>query len=374
MQSLPVAAMLALVISVPSWAGAAEDKALHDAALFHDVGGVQSALKRGADPSATTKTARPISPIAAAAMGSWYRTRDRAAGLAKNDRALKLSQAGLSDRDINNTLALDIVKKPFAAGAKLSRHDTDALFFAIVNGNVELVGLLIDKGASVTADFEGYSTPELAKKYGQEAVYSLLVSRGAVPVDIRSSAQLALVEAAANADVEGMEKAIKEGARVNGIDVKKETALVSSSRSCRCWCEQRRLLRVRTKRSCRSIESQLSKTSAHSKRSREDTKDSSCSSRAPAASPSLAFVLARLSGLAKRARWIHDRDSRYGASFDRRVQGLGIRASAHAVRLAMAGRDRGAQEAHQRRGDWVDQKCTLPSATERREKFGVSLL
>jgi ankyrin repeat protein len=230
MQSLPVAAMLALVISMPAWAGPAEDKALSDAARFHDIGGVQSALKRGANPNAATKTARPISPIEAAAMGSWNRTRDRAADLAKNDRALKLSQAGFSDRDIDNALTLDIVKQLFAAGAKLSRHDSGALFFAIANGNVELVDLLIDKGASVAADLEGYTPAELAKKYGQEAVYGLLVSRGAVPVDSRSSAQLAFVEAAAKADVEGMEKAINEGTRVNDIDVNKQTALVAAAR------------------------------------------------------------------------------------------------------------------------------------------------
>jgi hypothetical protein len=230
MRSLPVAAMLALVISVPAWAGAAEDKALSDAALSHDIGGVQSALKRGADPNAATKTARPISPVEAATMGSWHLTRDRAADLSKNDRALKLSQAGFRDRDIDNALALDIVKQLFAAGAKLSRHDSGALFFAIANGNVELVGLLIDKGASVAADLEGYTPAELAKKYGQEAVYGFLVPRGAVPGDIRSSAQLSLVEAAANADIEGMEKAIKEGARVNDIDANKQTALVAAAR------------------------------------------------------------------------------------------------------------------------------------------------
>jgi ankyrin repeat protein len=96
---------------------------------------------------------------------------------------------------------------------------------------VALVSLLIDKGASVTGDLEGYMPTELAKKYGQESVYKVLVSRGGIPVDNRASAQLALVEAAEHGDLDGMESAVKSGARINDFDTNNTTALVAVTRS-----------------------------------------------------------------------------------------------------------------------------------------------
>jgi ankyrin repeat protein len=95
---------------------------------------------------------------------------------------------------------------------------------------VEMVRQLIDKGASVTGDLEGYTPTELAKKYGEEAVYQLLVSRGGLPVNSRVSAQIALIEAASNGDVEGMQSAINKGAKINDVDVSKQTALVAAVR------------------------------------------------------------------------------------------------------------------------------------------------
>jgi ankyrin repeat protein len=96
---------------------------------------------------------------------------------------------------------------------------------------VKLVGLLLDHGASVTEDLEGYTPTELAKKYDQEAVYQLLISRGGIPVDSSSAAQLALVDAAGTGNVERMEKALKDGARINENEVgSRQTALVAALR------------------------------------------------------------------------------------------------------------------------------------------------
>ena len=93
-----------------------------------------------------------------------------------------------------------------------------------------MVDLLIDHGASVTGDLDGYSPTELAKKSSQDAVYELLVSRGGIPIDDRASAQLALVEAAGTGKVENMEKALKDGARINEVDADQQTALVAALR------------------------------------------------------------------------------------------------------------------------------------------------
>jgi hypothetical protein len=44
--------MLAVAIAVPAWAGAAQDKALLEAAFSLDIEGVKAALAKGADPNA----------------------------------------------------------------------------------------------------------------------------------------------------------------------------------------------------------------------------------------------------------------------------------------------------------------------------------
>jgi ankyrin repeat protein len=234
------AAMLALVIAVPAWAGLADDEAHFSAiagypqavaaALAHDIEGMKIALKNGADANAPSTTARRVTPLQAAASGFWHLGRDRAKDLAQNQAALKLSQEGFSDEEIDKYLAVEITKLLFAAGAKLGPYDQTILFFPISNGNVELVRLLIDKGASVTGDLEGLTPTQLAKQHDQEAIYELLISRGGIRVDRRASAQLALVETAARGNVEGMEKAIKDGSRINDFDANKETALVAAVR------------------------------------------------------------------------------------------------------------------------------------------------
>src|ERR1700730_137914 len=210
--------------------GPSQDMALTEAALFHNIEEAKDALKKGANPSAAAATVRRTPPLGAAAMGTWRRTDRAAADLARNETARKLSQQGLSDEEINRYLAVEITRTLFAAGAKLGPYDREILFQPIADGNMALVSLLLDRGASVTGDLEGYSPTELAKKYDQEAVYKLLVSRGGIPVDSRSSAQLALVEAAQNGDVEGMQRAVKNGALINDFDTNKNTALMAAVR------------------------------------------------------------------------------------------------------------------------------------------------
>jgi ankyrin repeat protein len=211
--------------------GTADETDLREAALFHNLEDVKFALKKGANPNAPSAQRRHTTPLGAVAMGgSWYHSREsRAADLAKNETARKLSQQGLSDEEIDRYLAVEIAKTLFAAGAKLGPYDRIILFQPIADGNTALVGLLLDHGASVTGDLEGYTPTELAKKYGQEGVYQSLVSRGGIPVDSSAAAQLALIEAAGTGDVERMEKALKDGARINKVK-SQETALVAALR------------------------------------------------------------------------------------------------------------------------------------------------
>jgi ankyrin repeat protein len=208
--------------------GSAQDTALREAAIFRNIEGVKAALKKGADVNAPSNTGRPITPLeAVVTMGAWRRGKDRATNLAKNETASKLSQAGFSDEEIDKRLAVEIARLLFAAGAKLGPYDRSILFDPIAQGNLELVGLLLDQGASSTGGLEGYTPTALAKKYGQQAVYELLVSRSGIPVDSRAAAQLALVHAAEYGDVEGIERAVKDGARINEVE-SQQTALVAA--------------------------------------------------------------------------------------------------------------------------------------------------
>jgi ankyrin repeat protein len=209
--------------------GSAQDTALREAALFHNIEAVKAALKKDAHVNAPSSTGRPITPLGAVAMGTWREQRDRNVNLANNETARKLSQGGFGDDEIDKYLAVEITKLLFANGAKLGPFDRDILFHPIARGNETLVGLLLDHGASVTDKIEDDSPSELAKRYGQDGIYSLLVARGAVPVDSRVAAQLSLIEGAANGDLQRMEKALNEGANVNVVR-SQQTALVAALR------------------------------------------------------------------------------------------------------------------------------------------------
>jgi ankyrin repeat protein len=209
--------------------GSAQDTALREAAISHNIEAVKAALEKGAQVNAPSSTRRRITPLGAVAMGGWRLTNARLADLSNNETAKKAAQGGFNDDEIDEYLAIEITNILFAAGAKLGPFDRDILFEPIAHGNVKLVEILIDHGASVTGELEGYTPPELAKKYNQEAVYKLLIARGGVPVDGRSAAQLALIEAAGVADVERMEKAVKDGARINEVQ-SQQTALVAALR------------------------------------------------------------------------------------------------------------------------------------------------
>jgi hypothetical protein len=197
---VPVAAgVFLMLIATPLWAGPAEDRALFDACGCSsskrvDLEGIKAALELGANPNAPNASGgrQSFTPLECAA----------------------LSLAGRHDATEAGP-TVDVAKLLFNAGAKL--RDT-SLFFPISSGNVEMVRLLIDKGASPTAKIEGFTPPELARKYGQTAVYDYLISRGGVAVDSSVTAQLMLIAAAANAATTStMERAIREGARVDGV-------------------------------------------------------------------------------------------------------------------------------------------------------------
>lgn len=183
-------------------AGPAADAKLRSVAEALDLQAVEAALAEGADPNAPSETGRPLTPLSMLTLGT----------VGKND-------------EYSQHKARRIAELLFAKGAKLGPFDRGILFFPIASGHIQLVALLLDKGASPTQKYEGYTPTELALKYSQKSVYDLLVSRGGIAVDARTAAQLALVEAAGTGDVAGMKAAVAAGADVNMPDADSRTAL-----------------------------------------------------------------------------------------------------------------------------------------------------
>jgi ankyrin repeat protein len=150
---------------------------------------MKAALKTGADPNTLSNTRRRMSP---------------------------LSCVLLHDTNKEKPEVHEAAEALFAAGAKLGFADHDILFGPISNGSVEMVRLLMDKGASPTDKMEGRTPAEWAKYYDQPTVYDYLVSRGGIPVNALESAQISLVHGANYHDLGEMERAVKDGARING--------------------------------------------------------------------------------------------------------------------------------------------------------------
>ncbi len=197
--------LMAQVIALGAWAGPSEDAALRDAAMNLDIFGVKAAMERGADPNAASSDPRPRTPL----------------------NAITLGMPAHGGRGAH-AKALEIAKFLFVNGAKIGVFDRGILFIPIAEGHVELVSLLLDRGASPVAKVDGYTPTELAIKYSQRDVYALLISRGGIPVNERAGSQLALVHAAFRADIAGMQMAVKAGAGIDDADADGRTALINA--------------------------------------------------------------------------------------------------------------------------------------------------
>src|ERR1700720_85119 len=116
--TLPFATVaMVMLVPIPSWAGPVENKTLWEAAgcFAHlDTEGVKAALKLGADPSAPSKTAQPITPLG----------------------CVTLRMSGTRRDEAVNRQAVEVAKILFAAGAKLGPADREILFFPISSGSV----------------------------------------------------------------------------------------------------------------------------------------------------------------------------------------------------------------------------------------------
>ncbi|MHC4278832.1 MAG: ankyrin repeat domain-containing protein [Planctomycetota bacterium] len=133
---------------------------------------------------------------------------------------------------------LEIIKLLFEKNAKLQRYDESILFFPIAHGQTAFVELLIKKGASPTAKFDGKTPVEWAETYGYSEVVKVLVKHGAEPIPKKQALQDRFVKLATESykdnqhfeqwNILEMEETLKDGATVNGKNSTDQIALVEA--------------------------------------------------------------------------------------------------------------------------------------------------
>lgn len=127
----------------------------------------------------------------------------------------------------------------FDAEAEMKSRDTNPMFWAVSGGFPLIVELLISKGISPTRMIEGKTPVEWAETYGHQEVVKVLIKHGAEPVPKRQALQNRFVQLARESrkdsehffeqwNIVDMEKALEEGATVNGKNSKDRIALVEA--------------------------------------------------------------------------------------------------------------------------------------------------
>ena len=200
---------LAIGVSQNAWGSPAQDKALLKAAYSLEIDKVRDALKAGANPNSVEDLRPFLTPLTSTSMGVSY----------QNNKPHPKS----------HRMRIDIIKMLFANGARLGSHDYSILKFPIRRGELPLISLLLANGASPSREILGYTPTQYALVSNQKSAYDLLVTKGGIPVNRQTAAQLTLIGASGHfGDIDRLRSTLKAGARINGIDPSGMTALVSS--------------------------------------------------------------------------------------------------------------------------------------------------
>ena len=173
------------------------DRMLREAVTHLDLAGVQDALLKGANPNHVESLPFVRSSILRDALVYGSFRPDREKGAAENR-------------------CLQIVKALFDAGAKIQAVDASILEFPILAGHTEVAAFLLSKGANANGNSEeGLSWVELSEAYDQTQIADLLIKHGAKAVSPRDATQLRYLQALWHGSFIQMEKALRDGARVD---------------------------------------------------------------------------------------------------------------------------------------------------------------
>ena len=139
----------------------------------------------------------------------------------------------LSDDPKMVSAGTEAVKTLIGAGAKLQPVDAGILFWPISQGQVSLVSILLELGASASAwpnDEIGTAlTPvEQAAANGHDLIVDLLVKHGAARPSSKAALQERFIKAASFGSIEDLTALVSQGANVNGKGRNNEVALINA--------------------------------------------------------------------------------------------------------------------------------------------------
>ena len=232
-QMLSICFLCGLLVVTPALAGSNENEALWLGMYGLHVDAVNAALEDGADPNAPEAgntihgPQPPISALCAIALMPPRSTDDQEVVEFSNARPGRKITSKFFITDSDRAKASSIAELLFAHGAKIDKNDVEAILDCpIETGAIDIVSIFLSHGASPRKNYQ--SSTAYAKKYEQEKIYELLVARGGDRVDAQAARQLVLVEAAANADIDKVARALVLGAKLNSADALGETALCAA--------------------------------------------------------------------------------------------------------------------------------------------------
>jgi ankyrin repeat protein len=198
---LLISILLFSILSAPAYANQDLNDRLFKAIEKLDLKAVKQTLNEGADPNHIK------------IYGTFPNTVFRILTIYYSGSAL----SPVMKTEIDNE-TYEIAKLLFENGAKLRQADAEILYSPIVYGNVKLVNLFLENGASPHQKLGGLSPVELAITNNQTQVAELLKKHGAIPANSKNILQINLVNAAIDGDPQKIEAAIQKGADVNKPD------------------------------------------------------------------------------------------------------------------------------------------------------------
>jgi uncharacterized protein len=142
---LTVCASPIVALTMAAQAHATDTDAIVKAVKFDYVAQVTKLVKRGVDPNTTDDEGTPLIVLAA--------------------------------REKSDKVAKALIDNPNTDIEKLDKHDENAMMLAALNGDIDLVKLLIDKGAEVNK--KGWAPLHYAATNGHDDIVQLLIDHSA---------------------------------------------------------------------------------------------------------------------------------------------------------------------------------------------------
>lgn len=180
---------------------------LIEAIQNEDVNGVKEALEAGANPNCVSNTKVQFSAIGHT-LFCFYRP-----PIFPEHKKIEKQ-------------CVEILRMLFNFGAKIQQCDHRMLHWPISANFPEVVNLLLNKGIDLNyKSDDGLSWVEVAEQEGHKEIVDMLVKRGGKPVSNKEALQLRFINFVREGNFIEMEKTIREGAYIKGVDKQGNTAL-----------------------------------------------------------------------------------------------------------------------------------------------------